>query len=143
MNEQRPEVDMNLVPMVLWFAFMSSVGAFIFVAYTTAAKGEDAVPFTFDELTMVFFAAGTAAAAASLIVPKLLLRAAQGPGYEQLSKQEQAQRIFVPMIIGFTLSESVGVFGVVVAIMRNSFETAIPFFAVSLILLVLNKPKKV
>lgn len=143
MNQQQQAPDPNLIPLVLWLSFIMSVGVFAFVTNTLVMENGDAQPFTLDSSTLPFFAVAGMAGLASLVLPKLFQRANSGPDFDQLSKQEKAAKSFVPMVLGLALSEAVGIFGVIAGTQSNSFETAIPFFAVSFVLLMINKPKKI
>ena len=131
-QQQNPAATAN----ILWMAFLFSVGTFVAVLFLTITEPQ---PLSLDPEEFIFGFLAATNAALSVFLPKMM-----GPKKEPGSvapNEGFTHKDFVPFVIRMALAESVGVFGVVLGMLKENIEVAAPFFVISFFCVLMGKPK--
>ena len=141
MENKTAKQDPYAIMKVLWLAFLSSTGVFILVMFSTVKEG--GVDSSNPNIRYILGGLGVFMAVLSFQIPRFFRQqlSRQHKGL-QLSREKKAQLDFIPTIISFALSESVGIFGLVLALITGSREIGLPLCIASVVLLAIHKPKK-
>jgi hypothetical protein len=138
-NLNSQQQDQGKIANVLWIAFMASVASF-FVVLTLIVT--DAEPLSIDPEVMIFGFLAVTNAALSFVLPKMMNPKPQASEYAVAPRPVGfGPKDFTPFVVRLALSESVGVFGLVLGILKQYIEVSAPFFVVSFFCVLMAKPK--
>lgn len=125
---------------IVWAALSGSVLACAVIAFlqTRAAASIDAsFPQT---LYLVLLGMGLSNALVSVVIRQFLLVRAVRRGTLDLQTSAGSQRAFVLFLVTWALSETLGIFGLVIVLLGASFVSGIPFWGLALVLMLLHRP---
>ena len=123
---------------VLWWAFVISLFVNVLVAHVAPLPVSPLAPIA---LLAPLFAAVTAAIAVGTVVYRR--RALAGPiqsGHLDPRTPMGFRRALQPFIVNLALSESVGIYGLVLALLSGEPDYSVAFTAVALVLVYVHRP---
>lgn len=128
----------NATNQLLWWCLVVSLLIYVVVAYVAQVPASPEVPLGTVAAVLTVIAVGTA-------VGTILYRrrALVGPirrGELDPSRPADLQRAFTPFILNLVLSESVGIYGLVLAILSGKPAWCLPFVASALGLMFVHRP---
>lgn len=123
---------------ILWWALVASLLPYMVIAHVAPVPVAPEAPVSL--LLPVFGSLALAIAVGTLIHRRRALSAPIRAGKLDPSTREGMQAAFKPYIINLALSESVGIYGLVLSLLSGRPVYAAAFCAVSLVLLVLHRP---
>lgn len=125
------------VPRILWAALFFST--LIYVAVLELATGVTEPRWGF--LLLPLSIAGASTGAASLLVPRIMLRRHRSSrGRSEPSSAGGAGAYLVTLIVGLALAESVAIFGLVLGLQGAPPRVVMPFFAATWVLMLIRFP---
>ncbi len=125
---------------VLWAALAGSILACAAVAFLqtrTTALADASFPQT---LYWVLLGMGLSNALVSIVIRQFLLVRAVRRGTLDLQTSVGLQRAFVLFLVTWALSETLGIFGLVIVFLGAHFASGIPFWGLALLLMLLHRP---
>lgn len=138
-KEQARLREKNLVPMVLWAAMLMSVFIYVGVSYLTKQQEIQVIE---PMVRWVFAFVALTSAIGSLAVSQILMSPSK---LRETLKQEARidslmAKYLTTFILRLALSESVAIFGLVLAMMTGDFGEILPFAGASIVLIGLSYP---
>ncbi len=123
---------------ILWWCFVASLLIYVGVAYLVAvpATSHTAQPV----LVVVFGLLSAAIGIASLIYRRHALSGPIQRGALNPMTPDGLQKAFPPFVVNLALSESVAIFGLVLALLAGQGAYSIPFILAALALLYAHRP---
>lgn len=128
----------HLTNRLLWWAFVVSLLVYVGVAHVARIPGERTAPL--DLLVPALALVSLGEALASLLYRRYALSGPIRSGRLDPSTPEGARRAFQPFVVNLALSESVGIYGLVLAFLSGDPVYAVAFSAAALVLLYLHRP---
>ena len=128
----------QLVAMVIWGALLSAIFIYWGIAATSmGGNGDSSKPDA--SLAETLAIAAAAASGASLMMRQVFFSGFR-KGTLSLESPEGQQRFLTGNIICFALSESIGIFGLVLALGGHPQEDWLVFFAAAVVLMLIHIP---
>lgn len=125
---------------IVWWILLSTVIVYGVVAYWIAPivgpRGEAPIAL----IAGVLGAVSLSTAAGSVLLRSRVLVARIQSGELDLRTREGTQRATAPYVVCLALAESVGLIGLVLALLSGDASWALPFLALSLVLLIVHRP---
>jgi hypothetical protein len=121
-----------LVPRILWFALFLSTLIYLYVLEVTTVQGEP----SWEKLAMALSVAAIGVGAASLFVPRLLLK----PGAANSKKGTPEARYVTSFILAMALAEAVAIYGMILGFKGAPPMVVVPFFVATWILMLIRFP---
>ena len=121
----------------MWFMFIATIFTFAAVAYISSPDSDPEVIIEATSLFIPFALAAGFIGLLSFVVP-IFLRPLVA---KQAASNPQMGPDFLPFIISMAFSEAVGMIGLFYSMQEENFYLYLPFGLVSLILILMRKPK--
>lgn len=131
-----PMTGQLAVPRILWAALLGSTLIYVAVLELAAEIGEPRWEF----LLLPLSVAGLAAAGASLLGPRIMLRRRRSGRGSEEAADDASGGYLVALIIALALAESVAIFGLVLGLQGAPPRIVMPFFAVAWVLMLIRFP---
>lgn len=123
---------------ILWWALVASLGIYVAVAYVVRVPANPDIDSGLFFSMFLLLAVGTGAG--SVFYRRFALSGPIQAGELDPTTDAGRQRAFQPFIVNLVLSESVGVYGLTLALLTGNPAFALGFGAGALALLVLHRP---
>jgi hypothetical protein len=140
------ELDKRLLVLkIIWFAMLASLGAYLAVALVAAPTLPPSTDIAFmSALRTILFAVGVVILVATRHVRKLVLSGREQPasGAARIAGPPAIQRYATAMIVSLALSESIGIFGLVLFFLGRNPADLYFLLAVSAVAMTLYRPRK-
>jgi hypothetical protein len=128
----------STVNRILWWSLVISLLVYVVVAHVASVPHNAQIPLGM--LFAVFAVVSVGTAAGTLIYRRHALAGPIKRGELDPSSREGQQKAFQPFILNLLLSESVGIYGLVLALLSGEGAYSVPFVLVALALLYLHRP---
>lgn len=128
----------NPTTRLLWWCLVVSLLIYVIVAHALELPGNRAAPV--DLLFVVLSAISAAVAAGTLVYRRNALVRPIQSGELDPSRPEGMQRAFQPFILNLVLSESIGIYGLVLTFLSGEPLYALGFCAAALVLMYVHRP---
>ena len=128
----------NSTNRILWGALVASLLIYLVVAFVAAPEGNPDFPVGIMAMTLA--ALSVATAVGTFVYRKSALAGPIQRGEIDPSSQEGMAKAFPPFIVCLVLSESVGIYGLVLAFLAGEGAYAVPFVLAGVALLYLHRP---
>lgn len=123
---------------ILWWSLMASLLVYVVVAHVASPAAEPDAPILVIAIALSVVAFGTGLA--TLLVRRIALAGPIARGELDPGTPEGQTRAFTIFILNLALSESIGIYGLVLAFLSGEAAWSIPFAAAALVLIVVHRP---
>lgn len=130
----------NVTHRLIWWALVASIGIYAAVAYTMAGA---LPPRDGTQIHVLAAALGVVSITVGMVTIFIRGRMLVGPIKRgELDPRTPAglQRAFVPFMVCLVLSESVAIYGLVLALLSGRSLYAAPFLMIAIVLLLIHRP---
>ena len=125
---------------ILWAAMVVSLIVYAAVAHIVTSQGTQESPSYLSTLVAVFIFLSVSMGVGTIHYRRRALVNPIQVGQIDLNTAAGQQRAFQPFVMNLMLSESVGIYGLVLAFLSGHGEYYLPFMAGALVLMFLHRP---
>jgi len=123
---------------ILWWSLVVSLLIYVVVAHVASVRPRSDAPIS--ELSIVFAVLSVGVGIGTLVYRRHALAGPIQRGELDPTSTEGRVRAFQPFMLNLVLSESVGIYGLVLAFLSGEGALSIPFVAGALVLMLLHRP---
>jgi F0F1-type ATP synthase membrane subunit c/vacuolar-type H+-ATPase subunit K len=129
---------------IVWMGLLLAIGSYVAIAYFVANSVNSAMdPATLGPLEWAFALMSLSCLVVSYFLPRKLLRAALGqedPATVPLEKL--VGMAFTPWIVRMALTESIGIYGLLAAMMSHQPSKVLPFAIIAALVMITAMPSE-
>jgi len=129
---------------IVWMALLLAIGSYVAIAYFVGASDHSATdPESLGPLEYVLAFMSLSCLAVSYFLPRKLLRAAVGQeDPETVPLEKLVAMAFAPWIVRMALTESIGIYGLLAAMLSHQPSKVLPFAIISALVMVTAVPSE-